>query len=347
MLTCSAGAEPTSGAWFTPQGQAILDAFVHRYEKANDSFRQQPLDVRGATASGWQRGSLNLLSGLPEGAMERNSIDWQIAPTRVGADSPAQVEVNQKVDVLFFLHTCDPGAAVRTWWHQAAIEKRRGERPPERPVMFRYCVRYADQKELSIPVLFGESIERWYRVGPAGEMAHAQPVVLKQDVDTWENAVAYCMKWVNPRPEVAVVSVEATLEGATADAGLAVLLGVTSGLRTGPGGCYVIAPDGEDSGPGTWDQPWATPAKISALQPGDTLYVRGGVYRVTQPTAPTIKGTAEAWITITSWPGERPVFNAEEFVKTPELRNDKGSVFDFQACEFLRIQGVNGHLKFE
>jgi hypothetical protein len=340
VLTRQANAEPAAGGLFTPQGQAILDAFTNHYEDANASFDQQTLTLQGSAAADWKSGSLNLLPLLPAGQTTLNHVKWKIAPVKVDGASRAQLAVNQKTDVLFFMHTCEPGAAVRAWWHQSAIEKRRGERAPQAPVIFSYRVRYADQTELIVPVLFGKSIERWYRVGLAGEMAHAQPVTLKRDADTWENAVVYCMKWINPRPDVAVVSVEATTDGATPDAGTALILGVTAGTRTGKGSGYVISPDGNDNNPGTLEKPWATFAKFSTLQPGDTLYVRGGLYRVAQPVVLTAKGTAQNWITLTAWPGERPVFNAEDFIKNPKLREDKASVFDFQACEFLRVEGL-------
>ncbi len=45
------------------------------------------------------------------------------------------------------------------------------------------------------------------------------------------------------------------------------------------GGDYFVATDGNDNGPGTIDQPWATWQKaFNEARPGDTVYFRGGVY---------------------------------------------------------------------
>ncbi len=42
---------------------------------------------------------------------------------------------------------------------------------------------------------------------------------------------------------------------------------------------YYVAPNGNDSNPGTLAEPWATPVKASqAAQAGDTVYFREGVY---------------------------------------------------------------------
>jgi uncharacterized protein (DUF2141 family)/signal peptidase I len=47
------------------------------------------------------------------------------------------------------------------------------------------------------------------------------------------------------------------------------------------GNTYYVAPDGLDSNPGTKDKPWATWGKAfnaTEIQPGDTVYFRGGIY---------------------------------------------------------------------
>lgn len=45
-------------------------------------------------------------------------------------------------------------------------------------------------------------------------------------------------------------------------------------------GEYFVAVDGADSNPGSWRQPFRTIQKAADIAgPGDTCYVRGGVYR--------------------------------------------------------------------
>ena len=69
-----------------------------------------------------------------------------------------------------------------------------------------------------------------------------------------------------------------------------------------------VATNGNDSNPGTLEQPWRTITKaVQSLRAGYTLYVRGGTYteRVTGFTLPS--GTSSSRITMRAYPGERPV----------------------------------------
>ena len=69
---------------------------------------------------------------------------------------------------------------------------------------------------------------------------------------------------------------------------------------------FYVAPHEDDGSAGTEVQPLATlQAAVNKLQPGDTLLIRGGVYRetVTFPRS----GTAEKPITLKAYPGEQAV----------------------------------------
>ncbi len=70
---------------------------------------------------------------------------------------------------------------------------------------------------------------------------------------------------------------------------------------------YVDARSGQDSNQGaSLDAPWRTMEKAnSSLLPGDTVFVRTGVYRDEQ-IAPARSGTPEARITYAGYEGERP-----------------------------------------
>ena len=84
---------------------------------------------------------------------------------------------------------------------------------------------------------------------------------------------------------------------------LAVLLSVCTGLHAAD---YVVAPEGSDDAPGTRGAPWRTLTHAAkALQPGDTCFVREGVYR--ESVKLTQSGTPEAPIRFLGWPGERAV----------------------------------------
>jgi hypothetical protein len=65
---------------------------------------------------------------------------------------------------------------------------------------------------------------------------------------------------------------------------------------------YYVATNGNDSNPGTIEQPWRTLSKAGKVGPGSTVYFRGGTYR--GQLIPANSGTAGAWITFSSYPGE-------------------------------------------
>ncbi len=74
---------------------------------------------------------------------------------------------------------------------------------------------------------------------------------------------------------------------------------------------FHVSPDGNDANPGTQAKPFATiQAGVNKLQPGDTLFIGGGVYRETV-TFPA-NGTAEKPITVKAAPGEKVVITGCE-----------------------------------
>lgn len=83
---------------------------------------------------------------------------------------------------------------------------------------------------------------------------------------------------------------------------------------------YVDPVRGNDDGEGCEPQPWKTlKAAFKKLQPGDTLYLRGGVYY--EKVAFTKSGTSENPITIASYPGETAIIDGglREFVDSPAI----------------------------
>lgn len=86
------------------------------------------------------------------------------------------------------------------------------------------------------------------------------------------------------------------------------------------GNVYYIAPEGNDAHPGTIDRPWATPNKAAiVLQAGDTVYLRGGTYRIAQQILPQQSGRLDRWITYAGYPGEVARIDAREvYVGLPE-----------------------------
>ncbi len=83
--------------------------------------------------------------------------------------------------------------------------------------------------------------------------------------------------------------------------------------------CVVDPVRGDDTHPGSASQPWKTLAHaLTRLEPGDTLWLRGGSYR--EPLICALRGREDAPITIRSWPGEVAVLDGgwAEFAETPQ-----------------------------
>ena len=85
---------------------------------------------------------------------------------------------------------------------------------------------------------------------------------------------------------------------------------------------FYVAPGGSDNNAGSRDQPFATVQKAqSAASPGDTVYLRGGTYNVTEAqmahqergyacmTYLDKSGLEGRYINYFAYPGERPVFD--------------------------------------
>jgi hypothetical protein len=100
---------------------------------------------------------------------------------------------------------------------------------------------------------------------------------------------------------------------------LGFLLAAAAGLGAND---YVVAPHGADTNPGTADAPFRTLQKAAqVLKPGDSCYVRTGVYRET--VTPARSGTAEAPIVFRAFPGEKPVVSGADPVAGWALHKGK------------------------
>jgi hypothetical protein len=91
------------------------------------------------------------------------------------------------------------------------------------------------------------------------------------------------------------------------------LLAAPSGARAAD---YFVAPDGSDQAGGTTEsKPFQTLRRAveAATQPGDTVWIRGGVYLADSTWAnqlsPRYSGTAQAPITFRNYPGELPILD--------------------------------------
>ena len=89
-----------------------------------------------------------------------------------------------------------------------------------------------------------------------------------------------------------------------------------------PAAVLFVAPTGSDRNPGTQERPFATVQRAqAAARPGDTVYLRGGVYHLTETqiahkeriyacvTYLDKSGRPGKYILYSAYPGERPVFD--------------------------------------
>ena len=101
------------------------------------------------------------------------------------------------------------------------------------------------------------------------------------------------------------------------------------------GRVFYVSPSGDNSNPGTLEQPWATPGYGSRqLAPGDTLVILGGTYRLSVYDEDIIippSGTPNAWVTIRGEWGNRPVLAGSENLIT---------AIDLSGKSYIRIENL-------
>jgi hypothetical protein len=102
----------------------------------------------------------------------------------------------------------------------------------------------------------------------------------------------------------------------------------TYGGTAGPAAIAVrgwyAAPNGSSGGDGSrqpWDLQTALHGGNGKVQPGDTVWLRGGTYSSTTPINSTLTGTASAPVVVRQYPGERAILNASG-ATSPTSRGD-------------------------
>jgi hypothetical protein len=110
-------------------------------------------------------------------------------------------------------------------------------------------------------------------------------------------------------------------------------------------GEYFVAVDGADNNRGSWRQPFRTIQKAADLmRPGDTCYVRGGVYR--QVMSPKRSGTATKPIRFQAWPDEVVVLSGTEPIR-PDWSVHKGKIYKTKVRGVFDQLFVDGRMMIE
>ncbi len=104
---------------------------------------------------------------------------------------------------------------------------------------------------------------------------------------------------------------------------------------------FFVAVNGSDNNPGSYDKPWATWQKaINEINPGDTVYIRGGVYYPSNDDqfgvfAENKKGSQEKMLCVMNYPGETPVLDCSKMTST---RANSG-IF-LRNCTYFHLKGL-------
>ncbi|MEV4627282.1 sigma-70 family RNA polymerase sigma factor [Micromonospora sp. NPDC049523] len=104
---------------------------------------------------------------------------------------------------------------------------------------------------------------------------------------------------------------------------------------------YYVAPEGSDTNPGSLDRPFATLEKATAVVgPGETIALRGGVYRPSRSVEITTSGTADRRIVLSNYRDEKPVVDAARIPAGAPYVNQRASYWTVQGLE---VQGAPEH----
>ncbi len=125
-----------------------------------------------------------------------------------------------------------------------------------------------------------------------------------------------------PTADAATSDGHSAADAPTADAGLVA-------------GAYFVAPEGNDDGPGTIDEPWATVGKAAAtLAAGETVYIRQGTYA--ERLVPANAGSEGAPISFLAFPGEQATLDGSDV----DLPAGWGGLVEISSTSHIRVVGL-------
>ena len=269
---------------------------------------------------------------LPSAAADLAGINWQLSGRAImlrgtgsttEAESVRAIPVRRKADMLHFLHTFNPGPEVVAWHEKAVAARETGDKPPDRITVFHYALTYADGRTLDIPVRWGEGVAGYVRDwwNPADGFVHdlAWAKVAwerKAELNASRGLVLYAMEWPNPRPDVEIAAIDIVSDNTEqCDWGAPALFAMATSVMEKTGRTFFVALDGNDESAGTFDKPWATLHRAAEIiQAGDTVYVRGGEYKLTKRILFEGIGEPGMWTRVIGYPGETPTLNCIDAV---------------------------------
>ena len=252
------------------------------------------------------------------------------------SNNELDLSLSGTMDEMVIVQSLEPGAPIQEWKAQNLKMRETGERIPERVTVAELHVTYADGQSVISNIRYGESISSsvrdWWNKTDGfihdlafAEITQADPI----EDEGLEYSVAYRFTWPNPRPDHEITS--ATLKPAKGlGNGSLTVFSATPLQNKTEGTTYFVSPAGNDSAPGSFDEPWVTLQKAAdQIKPGDTVYVRGGSYNPTQRIVFKYIDAPEGQRTrVIGWPGETANF---DFMNTLFDYSETRKVYGFEA----------------
>lgn len=325
------------------------------------------ITATAAPVQPWTAGAHEYSDALrPAGVVRIGDMAFEVDPKTVvelvgGARERQPIfQPDQPASVthLAFLHTFHVGKGIENFRAAVAQSIRNLELPPAAPIVFTYEVEYVDGSTVDFPVRWGESIEEWYRVQDIAPMLWARQAYVRTiDAASREHAVAYAAVWPNPRPESAVKQVRIRPSPERwIDYGRALVFATLPIRNPSPGRSYFVDPSpiGRDDAAGSLDQPLASIQRaLDLVQPGDTVYLRGGLYALHRVAELKGRGGAPGrWVTISAYPGETPILDGTGVLYDASLPQFNG--MDEPGPPYQRDMGIlavrdvpGGHVRIQ
>jgi hypothetical protein len=179
--------------------------------------------------TGWTNQGPNDMRNLPTGSQVFNGVPF-VVPTTPKAvitlyakssdntelPESVNIRVNKKADALFFMHSMAWGGY---------------------PQPFRYAINYQDGTREVLNMYRGQHVIDWW----GDSMKFADRMAMSNTVVAWKgpNGVnrdgvsIYCVEWLNPHPENAIVSVDFMTTPASGYVPIPVLVGLTAAVKSG------------------------------------------------------------------------------------------------------------------
>jgi len=212
-------------------------------------FCNQYRDSRWVQKNVWfgQSGQdLGRLQTGDDGSLRVANVDYQLvrfmtAPKQdcimLGPNAPGGlpasvngIPVGRTADLLFFLHTANVLKPISADERRRMTAKARDAFAA--PELFNYVIHYIDGQTVAIPVLLGHGVDHWVQSTPL-PLEQAQ-IAWAQRLDALEGkeAVLYSMKVVNPRPDIAIKTID-VVQGKNADRAVPAVLAISTGVVRG------------------------------------------------------------------------------------------------------------------